>query len=470
MESDLDLKRARASLDEFAALLAAKPKESEWQRLFSSNPHILSQALPLRLEPGDIRPGGRPGQSEADFIIHPRAVGPIPFYGVIELKRNDASVVRVKRADLLELTSDAQTAVRQAQNYARKLRKALLVGGERSLILGNPAYNFIIMGMSDEIARKVAEEVLAKQMAGLLPGGCHLVNYDQLFEQFKASIPPTFLQLVPALPSFPRPRWDLNQTSRLLDRLVQSKPTRPAEPWAAARSPSGSGRFCVVADGLASSSASSEELMRDISSKSSNDIQFRAVSYSGVGRSYGRYDTHRSLSSLARSLREYLPQRPFDSTISYVGIGIGSNVIVGGLARAMSELPTSESSRWASSIRRLVLVGPMFRAPTWMQDWLRDGARVIPAPMAELMAGGDGPYTVEGLRIIRQLGIPVTVILSVADGLAEYDEGLIGSLTQMGAEVIRVTAESTGREPFAAHFSTYRSPSVMRIVASLVNS
>ena len=80
-----ELRRAR---DRFADLLARKTAESDWQQLFTDCPYILSTALPLSLSPAEIVPLGRPGRTEADFLIQASSSGPSAgLYGVIEIKK-----------------------------------------------------------------------------------------------------------------------------------------------------------------------------------------------------------------------------------------------------------------------------------------------------------------------------------------------------------------------------------------------
>ena len=62
-----------AAVERFVDLLRGElPKEVEFQRLFTEYPFILSRALPLRVEPNEIIPLGRPGKSEPDFLAFPR--------------------------------------------------------------------------------------------------------------------------------------------------------------------------------------------------------------------------------------------------------------------------------------------------------------------------------------------------------------------------------------------------------------
>jgi hypothetical protein len=107
-----DLRDALARFDE---LLARRAREVEFQRLFEDHPYILSRSLPLRLEPSDIVPRGRPGKSEADFLIYPSTGRVSGQYGVVELKRPDTRLLVERRKGILQLSSDAGTAVAQGE-------------------------------------------------------------------------------------------------------------------------------------------------------------------------------------------------------------------------------------------------------------------------------------------------------------------------------------------------------------------
>ena len=76
----LTSKELQNARDEFASLLRGSSVEADFQKLFARCPYVLSRALPLRLEPADIHPMGRPGRSEPDFVFYPRDLG---SFGVI---------------------------------------------------------------------------------------------------------------------------------------------------------------------------------------------------------------------------------------------------------------------------------------------------------------------------------------------------------------------------------------------------
>jgi Shedu protein SduA, C-terminal len=100
--------------------------EKSWQQFFAAHPYVLSESLPLRIEPQDIQALARPGLTEPDFIFYPRALQPIPFCGVIELKRPDSKIITIPRKNVAMLSRDAQTAARQGMQYAVQLRQEVI--------------------------------------------------------------------------------------------------------------------------------------------------------------------------------------------------------------------------------------------------------------------------------------------------------------------------------------------------------
>lgn len=196
-----DMPALRRARDKFADLLGNKTKEAEWQQLFCECPFILSEALPLRLEPRDIVPLGRPGRSEADFIFYPRQRPFLDAYGVIELKRSDTSMLRLPRKNVLALASDAQIAVAQGKIYAQQLHGELITRIDQVVIVGNRRHIFIILGMSSEVAQKVKTDMLRKQFERLLPMGINLIPYDTLLRLFEARVLPAMHFVVPIMSS-----------------------------------------------------------------------------------------------------------------------------------------------------------------------------------------------------------------------------------------------------------------------------
>lgn len=151
----------RAALTRFEALLEARAKERDFQRLFADCPYILSSTLPLRLEPGEIRPLGRPGKSEPDFIVFPETGGLRSGYGVIELKRPTSRILSESRKGVLMLSRDARTAIAQSQVYGAHLNDHGLAA-QRVLMLGNSMTIFVIMGLSNELADKLSSDIYAQ--------------------------------------------------------------------------------------------------------------------------------------------------------------------------------------------------------------------------------------------------------------------------------------------------------------------
>ena len=190
-------RKARAT---FSALLNRQTKESEWQRFFSEYPYVLSEALPVHIEPNDIRPLAKPGKSEPDLGFYPEP-NRIPFvYGVIELKRPDTPILSKPRENIITLSNSAATALAQAKFYAKQLERQLMHHKYRMLSVGNELHVFLILGMSDEIATKVTSQILSEQFNHLLPAGFRLLPFDTLFRAFESRIPPRIHFLVPDIP------------------------------------------------------------------------------------------------------------------------------------------------------------------------------------------------------------------------------------------------------------------------------
>jgi RNA polymerase sigma factor (sigma-70 family) len=190
-----DLLRAR---EEFHSLLERNTDEVAWQKFFSGNPFVLSMSLPLRLTPQDIVPLGRPGMTEPDFFFFANGLGPLPTYGVIELKRPDSKIITVTRANAAILSRDAETAVQQATVYSQTHPGWQIKGRHDSVLaLGNKAHLFVIMGMSAEITRKLSLEVYRDMIERRLPGNLKIIPYDGLLQGFEAQLPLPVHVLVP---------------------------------------------------------------------------------------------------------------------------------------------------------------------------------------------------------------------------------------------------------------------------------
>jgi hypothetical protein len=141
----IDIATMREAREHFARLLASHhTTEQEWQRFFTAFPFALSLSLPVSLSHNDIIPRGRPGRSEADFIFFRRS-DYVPTYGVIEIKRPDTTILNIPRRNLVRLSRDADTALGQAQQYAKDLEREMLLHPSRMVAIGNRAYIFLIV-------------------------------------------------------------------------------------------------------------------------------------------------------------------------------------------------------------------------------------------------------------------------------------------------------------------------------------
>lgn len=185
-----------AAVERFDQLLRAESKEADFQRLFKDCPYILSRSLPLRLEPSEIVPLGRPGRSEPDFAIFPENQSPLNGYGIIELKRPGSRVFTKPRKGVVTLTRDAQTAISQSEVYGRGMQQDL-IETDHLLMLGNRQFIFVIMGLSKDLADVLGSQLYSDQVAGLLPSNCQLIPYDTLFQSFQETVPPQLMVLVP---------------------------------------------------------------------------------------------------------------------------------------------------------------------------------------------------------------------------------------------------------------------------------
>jgi hypothetical protein len=123
--------RLTEARDAFAALLARRDApERQWQQLFSTYPTILAESLPLRIKSSQIVSRGRPGRSEADFVIYPNQnLASSATYGVVELKRPSTQILASPRRQVIRLSADAQTAYAQANAYADQLGRDLFPPG-----------------------------------------------------------------------------------------------------------------------------------------------------------------------------------------------------------------------------------------------------------------------------------------------------------------------------------------------------
>jgi len=203
-ENQPKVSEVRAAQERFHELLSHEGSpESEFQSLFSSCPFILSNALPLQLFPADIVPQGKPGERGSDFLIYPQ---PIPLvYGAIEIKRPDTAIVTIPRKDTIILSRDSATALAQARDTARRLRRRI-EGSLPLCAIGGSEYLFLIVGLAAELQRKADTKKLRRKLTRLLPANCKLVPYDTLLNLFERTITPVVYILKPAT------GWTLTRT------------------------------------------------------------------------------------------------------------------------------------------------------------------------------------------------------------------------------------------------------------------
>ena len=126
VESAINARKLWDARERFASLLDTNASEKDWQLFFSECPYVLSESLPLRLQPSDITPLGRPGKNEADFMFHPKKEKSPSFYGIVELKKPDSKLLSIPRKNVLRLSSDAQTAFAQSKFYLEQLEKEFI--------------------------------------------------------------------------------------------------------------------------------------------------------------------------------------------------------------------------------------------------------------------------------------------------------------------------------------------------------
>ncbi len=192
--SDSDIRRAR---DRFEHLLTTNASENQFQKLFSECPFILSSSLPFRLSPQEIIPLGRPGFTEPDFIYFGSDKFEYPIYGVIEIKRPDTSVLVSPRKNVVIFSAHARTAIEQCEKYSTDLKKNIRQRFDSTIMVGNEACNFIIMGVTNSIAAKLLSEWQINDISRQLPRNCRILPYDTVYKQFERSIPPKYMILTP---------------------------------------------------------------------------------------------------------------------------------------------------------------------------------------------------------------------------------------------------------------------------------
>ncbi len=196
-------KQLREAREIFSNLLRQKTKENQWQLFFNQYPNVLSNSLPLKLAPNDIIPRGRNGKSEPDYIFYNNYNKIQSTYGVIEIKKPSTNLLTIPRNNIIRLSADAQTAVAQASFYAKEMEGEYIKRDYNTLVLGNQAYVFMIIGLSGEISKKVTNNFLFDQYNNLLPRGFQIIPYDTLYKVFCQTIPPKIFFLLPNMPNDP---------------------------------------------------------------------------------------------------------------------------------------------------------------------------------------------------------------------------------------------------------------------------
>jgi hypothetical protein len=173
-------------------------QEREFQALFAECPYVLSESLPVAVEESEIVARGRPGQSEADFIILPEPHRTNLLYGAIELKRPDQPILAARRKGVLMLSSVAQTGLSQARAYAREVGRQLIPSIQSAVSIGSGEYAFVIVGRRSELERTLLQ-YRADDLREFLHPNCHILPYDALYDQLHKSVPPvTFILKVTA--------------------------------------------------------------------------------------------------------------------------------------------------------------------------------------------------------------------------------------------------------------------------------
>jgi hypothetical protein len=107
---------------------------------------------------------------------------PSRTFGVIELKRPDQKIIAKARKRIVRLTTDADIAIKQAQEYGRRFECELLELGARKacFALGNSSHLFVVMGLTDDLAYGMAQDISEMQLRNLVPPGIRFVTYDEV--------------------------------------------------------------------------------------------------------------------------------------------------------------------------------------------------------------------------------------------------------------------------------------------------
>lgn len=183
------LRKRQKALAHFESLLrTTHTREQEWQDLFSNNPFVLTDTLPLRLTA--IYPQVQLESGRPDFAFF-ECLGKAPelgYYGVIELKRPQDLLLRVYSEKHIFPSSAMSQAREQVKHYLDEMARTRGIGNQYSLAIGTAGYAFIIIGRTQEILHKCQSELHKLQLRQLLPAGMQFITYDDLFVRFRHDV------------------------------------------------------------------------------------------------------------------------------------------------------------------------------------------------------------------------------------------------------------------------------------------
>ena len=164
-------------------LLKADPPEAEWQRFFAEHPFALSTGLGLQMFSTDLRPLARPGRAEPDFwfVSHPQSR--FPIYGLVELKRSGQRILSGYRKCVPILTRDVSGAVSQLVGYEETRLPNLISLPRASVVLGNEAHLFVVVGLEVQLAADLASLHAARRLPQI-PRNLKLVPYDTMLTRY----------------------------------------------------------------------------------------------------------------------------------------------------------------------------------------------------------------------------------------------------------------------------------------------
>lgn len=176
----------RAIRREWERLLGHVSVEADWQRFFCDNPEALALSLPLRLAPCDFHALARPGKAEPDFWFFEQRPSPLPIHGLIELKTPDTPILSTYRRGTPVLSRAAAGAIEQLAAYGKDVLPSLTPLTTSSILLGNHAYFFVIIGLRENVATRLANDVFLHRLA-FVPRNVRLFGYDELLYAFHSA-------------------------------------------------------------------------------------------------------------------------------------------------------------------------------------------------------------------------------------------------------------------------------------------